>query len=1050
MKPDFALDFRDGQIALMHRVEGAWAVIGRVAQDDPDLDAAMSYLRATALGLSPRGIATKLIVPNDAVLYTALQGLPFDAVARAAQIAAGLQGRTPYDVADLVYDWTDAGDVAHLAVIARETLSEAEGFAAQHRFNPVSFAALPEQGGFDGEVWFGATQLSQTLLAPGEVVERDDVAAFAAGMAADTPPLATADFEMGEGVAVPRADWQTEGDLPAPEPASEALPETGAHDDWALGSADTALSAVGAAHEGMVLAELPPDPEPLAEILAESADEDGREVWQDFVAEDVPDDLPEVVDDKLAQAAPDLLPAPAPPENPQSDLFAGSFEAVFDAAPESDAQSDETAPISAPDTDVANRDVSKREPPDVEIPDFEAPMAIDVPLLDEADPPAPEFAEKKPSRAEALLSAFSARRAAAVAKAEAATNAAVKTTANTTANTAANTAMRAISPVDPPADDVVAVSANAGALAAEAKSADAQLASTADRSTEHSPAEPSAPRTPKLGAAEGAIGHAPPISMPDPAPAAVSAPVSNPQPAPMPAPVVSARPASVKHVPAKDLPQRKQNLAAMPGVKPRKSGMLGWILTAILLLSLLAAAAASELLFTAYNALFSDTTAIASAEDETGTVRAIPATNAEILADAGQTAAAPTIAAPSENAVSAVAASPAAPAAVALASRSAAPAPARPVLPSAAATANTASANAALPELAQPELAQPKLAPPVAQIQSANAPSAPSVLITVKSGRPAVVPQPRPDLVLAAAKVAAPADLPTAQATSTIFADPALAAARPAPRPASLAAAAAAAAPTEIAASPAPNADPALAGARPAPRPADIAAQGRAARLGSASASLVANAATNAAEAALLAAAPAIDPNLSTLALNISPVPPARPKGLRAAYEQKLADAKAAADAAAAQEATTRAASPTPSTDLAALEAEAEEEVTNSSGGAGSRSVVAKKATVKNAMDLSAVNLVGIFGSSANRYALIRQPSGMFKKLKVGDRFDGGRIAAITESEVRYDKGGELLALRMPRTYTRARNSARQTAVSTGKRRWKAFCCKHRSIWARR
>jgi Tfp pilus assembly protein PilP len=70
---------------------------------------------------------------------------------------------------------------------------------------------------------------------------------------------------------------------------------------------------------------------------------------------------------------------------------------------------------------------------------------------------------------------------------------------------------------------------------------------------------------------------------------------------------------------------------------------------------------------------------------------------------------------------------------------------------------------------------------------------------------------------------------------------------------------------------------------------------------------------------------------------------------------------------------------------------------------------------MKNVLNLSNLNLVGIFGSSANRYALIRQPNGSVKKIKVGDRLNGGRVAAITESEVRYDKGGELQALTMPR-----------------------------------
>jgi hypothetical protein len=59
--------------------------------------------------------------------------------------------------------------------------------------------------------------------------------------------------------------------------------------------------------------------------------------------------------------------------------------------------------------------------------------------------------------------------------------------------------------------------------------------------------------------------------------------------------------------------------------------------------------------------------------------------------------------------------------------------------------------------------------------------------------------------------------------------------------------------------------------------------------------------------------------------------------------------------------------------------------------------------------------LVGIFGNQAGRYALIRQPNGRFRKLKVGDRFDGGQVAAITDSELRYSKGGRMIALEMPR-----------------------------------
>ncbi len=76
---------------------------------------------------------------------------------------------------------------------------------------------------------------------------------------------------------------------------------------------------------------------------------------------------------------------------------------------------------------------------------------------------------------------------------------------------------------------------------------------------------------------------------------------------------------------------------------------------------------------------------------------------------------------------------------------------------------------------------------------------------------------------------------------------------------------------------------------------------------------------------------------------------------------------------------------------------------------------VAKQATFKNAINLSKINLIGVYGTQSKRYALIRQANGRYKKVKVGDRIDGGRIEAITQTEVRYQKGGRLISLKMPK-----------------------------------
>ena len=76
---------------------------------------------------------------------------------------------------------------------------------------------------------------------------------------------------------------------------------------------------------------------------------------------------------------------------------------------------------------------------------------------------------------------------------------------------------------------------------------------------------------------------------------------------------------------------------------------------------------------------------------------------------------------------------------------------------------------------------------------------------------------------------------------------------------------------------------------------------------------------------------------------------------------------------------------------------------------------VARQATIDNALNLRKLNLIGVYGTPANRRALVRLPSGRYKKLKVGDRLDGGRVIAIGDTELRYQKKGRNVTLQMPR-----------------------------------
>ncbi len=173
MKPNFALNLSHEGITLLHRATAGWLRIGSISLDDPDLTDELQVLRKTATDLESSGLSTKLVIPNSQILYTEVDAPGPDTADRIGQIRDGLVGLTPYDVNDLVFDWRMNGKRAQVAVVARDTLREAESFATEYRFNPVSFVATPENGTFDGEPFFGPTKHAGTFLSDGETVQPD-------------------------------------------------------------------------------------------------------------------------------------------------------------------------------------------------------------------------------------------------------------------------------------------------------------------------------------------------------------------------------------------------------------------------------------------------------------------------------------------------------------------------------------------------------------------------------------------------------------------------------------------------------------------------------------------------------------------------------------------------------------------------------------------------------------------------------------------------------------------------------------------------------------
>ena len=75
---------------------------------------------------------------------------------------------------------------------------------------------------------------------------------------------------------------------------------------------------------------------------------------------------------------------------------------------------------------------------------------------------------------------------------------------------------------------------------------------------------------------------------------------------------------------------------------------------------------------------------------------------------------------------------------------------------------------------------------------------------------------------------------------------------------------------------------------------------------------------------------------------------------------------------------------------------------------------VSRTATFADAIELGRINLVGVYGSSKNRRALVRLPNGRFVKVQAGDRLDGGSVRQINASSIDYVKGGRTHRLAIP------------------------------------
>jgi hypothetical protein len=989
MKPNFALSLSFEGIKLLHRAAGGWREVGEVPVASDDLAGELAMLRKTAAGLAPEGVRTKLLIPAGQIKYLTIEtpGLSEDARRKAAEDA--LDNATPYAVSDLAYDISVDGAQTHVAAVARETLAEAEAFAREHRFHPVSFVAVPDDAPYLGEPFFGMTQAAPGLLEPGEEVEPDGIAVVIVGAVTPEPVAVTPEPAAVAPEPVPVT----------PEPAKE--PEPAAQPEPLMITTDDAPTEVSAAPQQHELPDVPtaalaekadttlniePDPAPqaAAETNTKAENEPQPKPAQDALqpkeavpgpqepaAPDVPADIPAV-----AATKDDLIgPAVKPTAEKQADK-------VTDAAPALRAsQPEQTAPSPAPQTPT----------PQIAPPPEQSAKVAPLPALPTA--PVSETVAADTGRAKLAATGFSTRRG-----------------GITSPPRPLGGAQRAAVP--PPPDS--------SSLTQRAPVPDEPIAAQ----TIVAPLAPA----PSAPAKAGFLSRRKPAAA-APAPAKVR--------------VARAAPSGTEAERMTVFGARAEQV----GGKPR---FLGLVMTVILLVFLAGVAA--------WAAVFlDDGIAGLLGKDTTRTTASAPENqiDPEIIrtpdgataqdaapADSVQIAALdPVLSAEDTAILDAIQNQPSEPDTAVMTEADAAAryavtgiwplAPdtqlelpettAEPVYQSGIDPVSSTSDAVALTAPGSfdtdIELAALVSPPPFGQVAETGSdglivPTEDGVVTPGGFTVFSVAPPLKPPTTLA--RLAAQPTVTAPEAVSP------LAGQRPQNRPIGLSerterAQLGGVSRVELAAF------------RPSLRPSSLQEQARAQEEAASEAATAAQQAEAASEEERAAAAAQAATAAATAAL-VVPRPTVGTTVAPAVIEAtRLATAQSARPDTRPRnfDRIVRRAAPTPGPrEEAAPEEEVEEQETriaaasvaprSVSPGLPSSASVARSATVANAINLRKVNLIGVYGKPSSRRALVRLSNGRYQKVSVGDRIDGGRVAAIGNSELRYTKGGRNVVLSMP------------------------------------
>ena len=1017
MKPNFAFSLSFEGIKLLHRAAGGWREVGDVPVTAEDLGGELAMLRKTAASLEPAGVRTKLIIPASQIKYVTIDTPGLSEAARRKEAETALHNATPYEVSELAYDISLEGQKTHIAAVAHETLAEAEAFATEHRFHPVSFVAVPGEAPYLGEPFFGMTSEASKLLEPGETVDADGIAVVVVG--AITPEFVP-----------PRGDPEPEK-AEAPEPA--AKPETEAKPEPAKPEAATKPAPVEKTDPVEVATPKPAPaeaPKPEAKPAATDKIEDAKPAEAkapaaEQTAADKPaaaKPSPETKADTIS-AAPDTEASKPEPSKHEASGPLAQPELEFAPAPAP------KAPVAdAPKTASVSQEKLAVEKPAAQKPATPPVMAkkaaVETPVADQLVAKAASPAAAPAANAEKSPDVPDAARAALLAAAAASgpTQQAIAPQLPLNADALTPQASTAAAPQDEKTPAGFASRRNAPLPNGAAKPVGG-----AQRIAARTPTPDSSSLTKPSNIAASTAAAAAPVAA---AARSIGGFLSHRKPrtgaaVPLPAPTISAPAASTEVERMTVFGARSEQV----GGKPR---FLGLIMTVILLVFLAGVAAwAAVFLDDGLASLIQKdkTRATASAPENQidpeviRTPDGIDPAQTDTTADVQIAALDPVLSAEETAVVDAAQTPRAEPEVLVITEAEAAAryavtgiwplAPETPladpdtidppVFRSGIDPVRGASDAFALPA--------PQDLEPDVQLAAAISPP-PFGQTTATDAAGLIVPTPTGvvtpggyTLFLASPPLKPPATLARFAAQSTVTAPEAtsaLAALRPQNRPLGLSERSERAQLGGMSRGE-------LAAFRPSLRPRSIQdrAQGAEEDAQKATEQDEARAKAAAESSAAAAAAALLVPTTPT-----APAAPAAPAPIVATHfatvQSKRPDTRPRNFSRIVQRA--QRAAPQKETRVAAATV-APRTVTPS---LPSKASVARSATVKNAINLRKVNLIGIYGKPSSRRALIRLGNGRYQKVKVGDRIDGGRVAAISNSELRYSKGGRNVVLKMP------------------------------------